>query len=174
MSQWYVLPVLSSQELKLEKQIRSIGYGAMAPWYEGEKYVRGNKRKWIRPLYVGYCFVSLPDPVAGWQRLNAELNTEDRRVMFQLLGGDKPAVLKQDDVEYLLSISDGKFSVKDEANQLVVGDCVLIPDGILKGQPSVVVEIIESKKRGDMATLVPKDAKSKMILKRPVAILSKV
>jgi transcription antitermination factor NusG len=153
MHHWYVLPVLSQHELRIETKIRDLKYGAIAPWHEGQKYVRGNRRKWRRPLYVGYVFVSFESHAAGWQHLNSELNTIERKVVFRLLGGDTPAVLRPEDVGYLQSISDGRFKMDDAAATFVIGEHVLMPDGHLKGQPSIVVKIIDSKKRGKRATL---------------------
>jgi transcription antitermination factor NusG len=169
MSNWYVLPVASQSELTLEKKIRSLGYGAMAPWHEGQKYVRGNRRKWRRPLYVGYVFISLPEHAAGWQHVSSELNTLERKTVFRLLGGDAPAVLRTADVEYLSSIADGKYRPEDTAATFVVGDRVLVPDGYFQGIARTIVRI----KRGKKATLKVKGEKNDMYLERPIAILER-
>ena len=170
MGEWMVLPCASQHELRLEKRIRSLGYGAMAPWQEGSRRIRGNSRTWKHPLYVGYVFVSLPDPAGGWQHLCSEFNTLERRVVFRLLGGDAPAILRPDDVEYLQSIADGRFKPdEDAAPTFVVGDRVLVPDGHLQGLPSIIVKI----KRGKLATLKVKGDKNDMYLERPIAILSR-
>ena len=169
MNPWYVLPCLSQTELSIEKKIRSLGYGALAPWHEGQKYVRGNRRKWRRPLYVGYCFVSFPDHAAGWQHVSGELNTLERKVVFRLLGGDMPAVLQPADVEYLQSISDGKYRSEDTAATFVIGDRVLVPDGYFEGRASTIVRI----NRGKKATLRVNGAKNDIYLERPIAILVK-
>lgn len=168
MSQWHVLPCRPALELSIEKKIRSLGYGAMAPWYEGQKYIRGNRRKWRRPLYVGYVFVSFPDHAAGWQHVSGEMNTAERRIVFRLLGGDDPTALHQADVEYLHSIADGRY--KDPARTFTVGDQVFVPNGHLQGLPSTIVRI----KRGTKATLRVEIGKRDIHLERPLAILVKV
>lgn len=165
---WYVLPVRSAHELRIERKIRDLGYGAIAPWHEGQKYVRGNRRKWRRPLYVGYVFVSFLDHATGWQHVNSELNTlDERKVVFKLLGGAEPALLTPTDVEYLHSIANGKYRPEDAAPTFVVGDRVLVPDGYFQDVTSTIVRI----KRGKKATLKVKGEKNDMYLERPLAIL---
>jgi transcription antitermination factor NusG len=173
MRHWYVLPVLGQHELRIETKIRDLKYDALAPWHEGQKHVRGNRRKWRRPLYVGYVFVSFPDHAAGWQHLNRELNTVERKVVFRLLGGDAPAILRPEDVGYLQSIADGRFKPEDAAPTVVIGDRVLVPDGLLKGQPSIVTEIISSKKRGKIATLTVIEGNYDMTQEFPLEMLVK-
>ena len=68
---WYVLPVLSQHELAVEKRIRALGYGAMAPWNEGQRRFGGLNRRWKFPLYIGYVFVRLPDHATDWQRIKS-------------------------------------------------------------------------------------------------------
>lgn len=169
MNNWYVLPVRPALELSIEKKIRALGHGAMAPWYEGQKYVRGNARKWKRPLYVGYVFVGLADHADGWQHIASDLNTLSRKVVFRLLGGDTPAVLRSADVEYLQSIADGKYSPEESAPTFVIGDRVLVPDGYFQGLASTIVKI----KRGKRATLKVKGEKNDIYLERPLAMLVK-
>lgn len=171
MSTWQVLPVRPQHELSIEKKIRELGYGAMAPWYEGQRRFRGLNRRWRFPLYTGYVFVSLPDPAEGWQHLNSALNTIDRKVVFRLLGGDTPAVLRPFDALYLHTISDGRYRSEEEAAPtFVIGDNVIVPDGHLQGLPSIIVKI----KRGKTATLKVKGEKNDMYLQRPLAILERV
>ena len=93
-----------------------------------------------------------------------------REVVFKPLGGDAPAVLRPVDVEYLLSIADGKYKPRT----LVVGDHVLVPDGYLQGRSSTVTSIKRSKKRGNIATILVDGEKNDIKLDRPLAILEKV
>jgi transcription antitermination factor NusG len=167
---WFVLPVRQRSELSLETKIRALGYGAMAPWHEGQRYVRGNRRKWRRPLYVGYLFVSFPSGHdAGWQHLNSELNTFERKTVFRLLGGDAPAALRPFDVMYLHMISDGRYKPENAAPTFVIGDRVLVPDGYLQGRTSTIVSI----RRGKKATLKVKGEKNDIYMERSIAILER-
>lgn len=168
---WFVMPVAPRQELHLEKEIRRLGYEAMAPWMEGQKRMRrgGNPRPWKYPLYVGYVFVSLPDHAAGWQHLQGTFNTLERRLVFRLLGGDDPAAIRSADVEYLQSIADGRFRPNDAAPTVVIGDTVIVPEGHLKGQTSIVVKI----KRGKTATVKVIGEKNDMTQDFPLAELVK-
>ena len=171
MSPWYVLPVLPQRELSIEGRLRAMGIGAMAPWYEGHKYVRGNPREWRRPLYVGYVFVALADHDADWQHINATLNTTERKIAFPLLGGDDPAELRPAEVAHLQSIADGRYI--DVAATISIGDRVIVPDGPLEGRSSRVIGIRKTKKRGKMATLRVLGEKNDIDLERPLAILVK-
>lgn len=172
MTQWHVLPVAAQRELFLEKRIRALGYGAIAPWDESQRRVRGCYRPWKFPLYVGYVFVCLPAPAEDWQRLRAEFNTEERRLVFRLLGGETPAVLAPADVAYLQSIADGRY--QDAAKSLVVGDTVIVPDGHLQGRASIVTKIRHSKRRGARATVRIIGDKNDITQEFPLASLVKV
>jgi site-specific DNA-methyltransferase (adenine-specific)/modification methylase len=168
---WYVLPVLRQNELAIERKVRALGYGAMAPWYDGQRRFRGLNRRWRFPLYTGYVFVSFSDPAAGWQDINSALNTLDRKIAFRLLGGDKPAILRPFDAAYLHTIADGRYKPEEmQAHTFMVGDEVLVPDGYLQGKASIIVRI----KRGKKATLKVKGEKNDIYLERPLAILEKV
>lgn len=174
MHPWLVLPVRSGSELAIEKRVRALGYAAMAPWDKGQRRMRnGCYRDWRFPLYVGYVFVSFPDHGAGWQHLNSELNTLERKIIFQFLGGDAPAILRSDDVEYLNSIADGRFKTEDAAATIVIGDRVIVPDGHLKGQPSIVMRIRDSKKRGKRVTVKVIGEKIDAVQEFPLAMLVK-
>jgi transcription antitermination factor NusG len=166
---WYVLRVKPQRELATEKQVRALGFDAMCPYADGSRRVRQLVRRWRYPLFTGYVFAALEAPALDWQRICESCNSEDSRVVGRLLGGDDPVALRPSDVEYIKSIADGKYKPGDVVGSLVVGDTVLVPDGLLHGFPATIVRI----KRGRTATLEVKTEKNSVILKRPLAKLVK-
>jgi hypothetical protein len=174
---WYVLSCLAQHELSLEKKIQDLKYDAMAPWDEAQKRVRGCQRPWRFPLYTGYVFVQLADPDAGWQHLKAQFNSPERWLIFKLLSETPeapPTALRPTDVAHLMSIRDGKYSVEAECRELVVGDCVLVPEGYLQDQFQGQTSIVSRINSGNKATLTLKRDERVKITDVPVANLVKV
>ncbi len=168
---WYVLRTLPQREIHTEKLIRRIGYEAMAPYEEGRRRVHRTPRSWKYPLFPGYVFASWPNWNEGWNVITAK-NTGIAWVYDFLRPhwmSPEPSILKSADVEHLKSIADGKFKREDGAPSLVVGDRVLVPDGLLQGHTSTIVSI----KRGKKATIEVSEGKNAIYLDRPLADLVK-
>lgn len=172
MSQWYVLRLLSKQELSAERVIQSLGLGCMVPYREASTRIRaGRYRKRRYALFPGYAFVSLGNVADGWQAIQGALNSEDRRVAFGLLPtSDNPETLSPKDVLYLASIADGKYQDGDDLPRLRVGDEVLVAEGPIKGFTGRILRIIRGKK----ATVAIKQVKIAREIEIALANLDRV
>lgn len=159
---WYVLRVIPQREIIAEKQVRQLGYEAMAPYEGGLRKVRGNNRSWKWPLYPGYLFASWHGWWEGWNRVAG--NDGNEADMITAIWGylhpvwtPMPYLLSTPDVKHLQSIADGKYK-RDEHEappRLKVGDRVIIPDGPFEGRSGVLMEI-----SGKKATVSVKGEKS--------------
>jgi transcription antitermination factor NusG len=169
MINWFVLKVRPTREIEIEKQVRALGYEAMAPYVEGRRRIHKTPRPWKFPLYTGYVFVGFADHGTAWQHVRDACNSDERKVVGRLIGGERPEVLRPADVEYLRSIADGRYRPA-MLQQLMVGDRVLVPDGLLQGYPSTIVKI----KRDKTAKLKVSEEKNPIFLDWPLDDLVKV
>lgn len=144
----------------------------MAPYREvWHRIRRGRPRKRRHALFPGYAFVCLQDAGAGWQAIQATLNTDENRVALRLLPtSDNPAILAHDDVDYLVSVADGRYQPGEEVPRLKVGDEVLVSDGPFYGFTGRILSVI----RGKRATVEVKQVKIARGLEIPLANLEKV
>lgn len=166
---WWVMRVATNSEFLLQHRVRSLGYGAIAPWHEGQRRIRGSSRRWRFPLFRGYLFVAMPNPSVGWQHIAGSVNTPERRLAYRLLGVDAPDQLKPEDVVYLQSIADGRYRSDDNPRAVVVGDTIIVPDGHLEGKEGVVVRV----KCGKSVTILVSGEKNDVVVEIPLARLDK-
>jgi transcription antitermination factor NusG len=178
---WYVLRCAPQSELQAEKQIKQLGYDAMAPYEQGKRRVRGNNRLWKWPLFPGYLFASWENWHEGWNRITGKLlnkdgtpNEADRIAsiygFLHPIWVPMPYLLIPSDVEHLRSISDGKFKRDEqEAPRLKVGDQTLISDGPFEGKIGTLSEV-----RGKRATVSVQGEKNVLDVEIEVVKLEKV
>lgn len=173
---WWVLRVLPQQELIAERLVKRLGYQAMVPYVE--RWVRRtprspHKRLWKQPLFPSYLFASWDHWQEGWYRVRGKLNPmENISSIYDFLAPisvPMPYILPPADVEYLESISDGKYRPEEPVRKLVVGDKVLIPEGWLAGQTGIAMEI-----SGKNITIEVKSEEKTHKIKMPLAKVEKV
>lgn len=180
---WWVLRVQVSQELTAEKQVRELGYDAMAPYEEGLRRVRGNNRKWKWPLYPGYLFASWPNWREGWHRIRGVDPATGEIDPAKAIGAiysylhpmwvPMPYLLPPSDVEHLQSIADGKYKPEEhDAPRLKVGDQVLVSSGPFEGRTGTLTKA--RGKSGKRATVTFKDEKNLVDVEFEVVKLEKV
>jgi transcription antitermination factor NusG len=166
-TEWWVLRVTPNEEIRAEKQVKQLGYEAICPYQLGYRRRRGNPRPWKHPLFRGYLFATWPDWNAGWNHVTSKIEA-----IYDFLGpamSPMPSILKPADVEYLMSIADGKYDPDAEKEPaLCVGETVLIAEGIGQGYGGEVEEI-----RGKKAAVSVKEVKMTSKLWVPIANLQK-
>jgi hypothetical protein len=166
-------------EITAEKLVRRLGYQAMVP-YE-EKLVRCGRSRHPRPwkcaLYPGYLFASGPEWSRLWDHVNGKLperEVDNIAAIYSYLHPvwtPMPYFLPAADVEYLVSIADGRYQPNPEEppKKLQVGDRVILPDGPMQGYEGTATEI-----SGENVTVDIKREKNTIKIKTKLAKLEKV
>ena len=177
---WVVLRCVPALELKSEKLLRRLGFVAVAPYEESLRRIRGNNRPWKWPLFQGYVFASWSNWADGWNRIRGvdsvtgEID-ESKAItaIYSFLrpkSSPYPYELLQADVDYLLSISDGKYKRDEQPEpRLKIGNHVLISDGPFQGYTGTIKAI-----RGKIGTVEVQREKIARDIKLSLASLEKM
>jgi len=154
--QWYVVHVLSGQELKvrdsIERRIEAeemgdLIYEVLVPQERVSEVKAGQKREANRKFYPGYIIINM-------HLLNDDNTLVDRTWYFIQesegvinFAGTKshPMPMPVHEVEGMLAqIKEREGSVKP-AIEYEVGDSVVVSDGPFQGQDGVIAEVDETK-----------------------------
>ncbi|MBP6782808.1 MAG: transcription termination/antitermination factor NusG [Verrucomicrobiales bacterium] len=154
--QWYVMHVLSGQELKVRDSIErrivaeemsDFIYEVLVPQERISEVKGGQKREANRKFYPGYIIVNM-------HLLNEDNTLVDRSWYFiQETDGvinfagtkGRPIPMPRHEVESMLAqIKEREGSVKPSITH-EVGDSVVVSDGPFQGQAGVIAEINEAK-----------------------------
>ena len=154
--QWYVIHVLSGQELKVRDSIErriaaeemgDVIFEVLVPQERVSEVKAGKKREANRKFYPGYIIMNM--------HLLHEDNTLVTRAWYfvQETDGiinfagskDRPMPMPRSEVEGMLNqIKEREGSIKP-AVAFEVGDTVVVSDGPFEGQNGVVAEVNEEK-----------------------------
>lgn len=154
--QWYVVHVLSGQELKVRdsidrrieaEEMGDLVYEVLVPQERVSEVRAGQKREANRKFYPGYIIINM-------HLLNDDNTLVDRTWYFiQETDGvinfagskDHPMPMPVHEVEGMLAqIKEREGSVKP-AIEYEVGDSVVVSDGPFQGQNGVIAEVDEGK-----------------------------
>ncbi|MEM9018200.1 MAG: transcription termination/antitermination protein NusG [Verrucomicrobiota bacterium] len=154
--QWYVVHVLSGQELKVRDSIeRRIDaeemsefiYEVLVPQERVSEVKAGQKREANRKFYPGYIIINM-------HLLHDDNTLVDRTWYFiQETDGvinfagtkDHPMPMPRHEVEGMLNqIKEREGSIKP-AVEYEIGDTVVVSDGPFQGQTGIIAEVDESK-----------------------------
>ncbi|MEX2580219.1 MAG: transcription termination/antitermination protein NusG [Verrucomicrobiales bacterium] len=154
--QWYVVHVLSGQELKVRNSIErrieaeemgDLVYEVLVPEERVSEVKAGKKREANRKFFPGYIIINM-------HLLNEDNTLVDRTWYFiQETDGvinfagskDRPMPMPMHEVEGMLAqIKEREGSIKP-AVQHEVGDSVVVTDGPFQGQNGVIAEVNEEK-----------------------------
>jgi len=154
--QWYVVHVLSGQELKVKEnllrridseEMGDVVYEVLVPQERVSEVKGGQKRETNRKFYPGYIIINM-------HLLDESNQLVDRTWYFiQETDGvinfagtkDRPIPMPKHEVEGMLAqIKEREGSVKP-AVEHEVGDSVTVTDGPFQGQAGVIAEIDEEK-----------------------------
>lgn len=154
--QWYVVHVLSGQELKVRSSIErrieaeemgDLVYEVLVPEERVSEVKAGKKREANRKFFPGYIIINM-------HLLNEDNTLVDRTWYFiQETDGvinfagskDRPMPMPMHEVEGMLAqIKEREGSIKP-AVQHEVGDSVVVTDGPFQGQNGVIAEVNEEK-----------------------------
>ncbi|MCB1233874.1 MAG: transcription termination/antitermination factor NusG [Verrucomicrobiae bacterium] len=154
--QWYVVHVLSGQEMKVKENIRrridseemsDLVYKVLVPTERVSEVKGGRKTETNRKFFPGYIII------------NMHLLDENNRLVDQTwyfiretpgvinFAGtkDRPVPMSNSEVESMLAqIKEREDSVKP-AIQFETGDTVTVADGPFEGQTGIIAEINEDK-----------------------------
>jgi transcriptional antiterminator NusG len=154
--QWYVIHVLSGQELKVRDSIErriaaeemsDVIFEVLVPQERISEVKAGKKREANRKFYPGYIIINM-------HLLNDDNSLVSRTWYFvQETDGvinfagskDRPMPMPSSEVEGMLNqIKEREGSIKP-AVAFEVGDTVIVSDGPFEGQNGVVAEVDEEK-----------------------------
>ncbi|MBL9151066.1 MAG: transcription termination/antitermination factor NusG [Verrucomicrobiales bacterium] len=154
--QWYVVQVLSGQEMKVKENIKrridaeemaDLVFGVLVPTERVSEVKGGRKMETNRKFFPGYVIVNM-------HLLDEKNRLVDRTWYFiretpgviNFAGAkDHPVPMPRHEVESMLAqIKEREDSVKP-AIQFEPGDAVTVSDGPFEGQAGVVAEINEDK-----------------------------
>ncbi|MEM7696878.1 MAG: transcription termination/antitermination protein NusG [Verrucomicrobiota bacterium] len=154
--QWYVVHVLSGQELKvrdsIERRIEAeemaeFIYEVLVPQERVAEVKAGQKREANRKFFPGYIIINM-------HLLHDDNSVVDRTWYFiQETDGvinfagtkDKPIPMPMHEVEGMLAqIKEREGSIKP-AVEYEVGDTVIVSDGPFQGQTGIIAEVNEDK-----------------------------
>lgn len=154
--QWYVIQVLSGQEMKVRESMRrrieleemsDLIYEVIVPQERVSEVRAGQRREANRKFYPGYIIVNM-------HLLNEDNSLVDRTWYFIQntdgiinFAGTKghPLPMRQREVDGMLSqIREREGSVKP-AISYEAGDLVMVTDGPFQGQTGIIAELNESK-----------------------------
>lgn len=154
--QWYVVHVLSGQELKvrdsIERRIEAeeagdVIYEVLVPQERVSEVKAGQKREANRKFFPGYIIINM-------HLLNEDNTLVDRTWYFiQETDGvinfagtkDHPMPMPMHEVEGMLAqIKEREGSIKP-AVEYETGDTVVVSDGPFQGQTGVIAEVDEEK-----------------------------
>lgn len=154
--QWYVIHVLSGQELKVRDSIErriaaeemgDVIFEVLVPQERVSEVKAGKKREANRKFYPGYIIINM-------HLLHEDNTLVDRTWYFvQETDGvinfagskDRPMPMPRSEVEGMLNqIKEREGSIKP-AVAFEAGDTVVVSDGPFEGQSGVVAEVNEEK-----------------------------
>jgi len=154
--QWYVIHVLSGQELKVRDSIErriaaeemsDVIFEVLVPQERISEVKAGKKREANRKFYPGYIIINM-------HLLHGDNTLVERTWYFvQETDGvinfagskDRPMPMPSSEVEGMLNqIKEREGSIKP-AVAFEVGDAVIVSDGPFEGQNGVVAEVNEEK-----------------------------
>lgn len=154
--QWYVIHVLSGQELKVRDSIErriaaeemsDVIFEVLVPQERISEVKAGKKREANRKFYPGYIIINM-------HLLNDDNSLVSRTWYFvQETDGvinfagskDRPMPMPSSEVEGMLNqIKEREGSIKP-AVAFEVGDTVIVSDGPFEGQNGVIAEVNEEK-----------------------------
>jgi transcription termination/antitermination protein NusG len=154
--QWYVIHVLSGQELKvrdnIERRIQSeemsdVIFEVLVPQERISEVKGGQKREANRKFYPGYIIVNmhlLHDDNTLVDRAWYFIQETDGIINYAGTKGN-PMPMPRHEVEGMLAqIKEREGSVKP-AIEHEIGDSVVVSDGPFQGQTGVIAEINEAK-----------------------------
>lgn len=154
--QWYVVQVLSGQEMKVQRSIvRRIEseemadfiYEALVPTETVSEVRRGKKIETKRKFYPGYILINM-------HLLNDDGRLEEKSWYFiqdtpgviNFAGAkNRPVPMRASEVESMLSQIQEREEGVTPKIQFEVGDTVKVADGPFEGQTGVVEEIDQDK-----------------------------
>ena len=151
-SQWYVVQVLSGQEQKVRERIlraveaeelKDVIFEALVPMENVSEIRRGKKTETKRKFFPGYIIVNMN--LLGPDNQLVEKTWFFIKEMDGVIGfagtKDRPAPMRQREVEAMLSqIKEREESVRP-AISFEVGDTVKVADGPFQSQNGIVEEI---------------------------------
>lgn len=154
--QWYVVHVLSGQELKVKdnlmrrieaEEMGDLVYEVLVPEERVSEVKAGQKRETNRKFYPGYIIINmhlLDDGNHLVDRTWYFIQETDGVINFAGTK-DKPIPMPRHEVEGMLAqIKEREGSVKP-AVEHEVGDTVTVADGPFQGQTGIIAEINEEK-----------------------------
>ena len=150
MHKWYVVQVLSSQEKKAKKALEDNrqAHGMLdciervvLPTENVSEVKRGQQRIVEKRLWPGYLLVKMELNDLSWMYVK---NTSG---VVDFLGGEKPHVLSDVEVEDLLKDVEARKSKVIQKHKFEIGNKVKITDGVFVNFIGTVVEVFHEKGR---------------------------
>lgn len=158
MKKWYALRVVSGQENKISKLIKSMSEDELFPMEVGDVHVpteivisnrNGKQYSQKRRLLPGYILVEIDLPQTGWKNAVAALRGIDGIIGFAstISAGERPVPLTEEEARGMLQFGkDGATGTPVRVRQAYSkGESVSIVDGPFDGF-SGTVEVVDGQK----------------------------
>lgn len=158
MKQWYALRIISGQENKVSKLIKSMVEDQMFTFEIGDIHIpvemvasNRNGKQYLqkRRLLPGYALIELDMPQTGWHNVMHELRAIEGVIGFASVvnAGDKPQALTEEEAKGMLEFGKDGVSKKPVRVQqkYSTGEIVSIIDGPFKDFTGTI-ETVDSEK----------------------------
>ena len=148
---WYVLQVMTGEELDVRRRVESLGFKSLAPREEIFERRQGKNYKRLRILFSSYVFVHIDYDSNKYHRLR------NLPGVLRFLGSPGPQPVPDEEMKPILHFcSDGELIGITTA--LKDGDRVRIIDGPLKNFDGKIIKVDRRKGRARvMVTLFGKE-----------------
>lgn len=142
---WYVICTKPNTELKVARQLNSLGINAFCPSYSYVKKYSDRKKKAEKPLMPRYVLVNMLEK----DRTKVFAIPNVIRYLFWL---GKPAIVKHEEIETLKNDLTGHQSVSDKSS-LNVGSDFAIPYGPFKGISGQILNFSNNRMKLELKSI---------------------
>lgn len=138
MTKWYVLHVMTGEEISVRDYIRKKmpGIKALAPQREMKERKGGEWKIRKRTMFPGYVFVNCPMAIDEYYRLSNIYG------VISILKGasSSPASVPEDEMNFILKVTE-EDDLVGIMNMVIDGDKVKVISGALQGYEGQIVKV---------------------------------
>lgn len=137
--QWYAVYTKPRHEDIVTSSLRNAGIEVFNPQLKQKKYMKGNYREIIGPLFPCYIFVKFNPATTAWM-------IRYTRGVKKVVGGELPWTVS-DEIIDLIKSQENKGIIEIKPPELKHGDRVTIKDGPLQGLSGIFEREISGQER---------------------------